>query len=72
MERVVIPFNEETKRNIYNIIETMKCPRKFRCVTTGLENLIEPIAGDELAKTIAAIFKLDSALLAKIKDVLFK
>jgi len=39
MDCGAIPFNEETKQNIEHIIGTMKCPRKFQCVTNGFENL---------------------------------
>ncbi len=33
---------------------------------------LNPVTGDDLKKTIEGIFKLDSALLAKLKDILFK
>jgi tripartite-type tricarboxylate transporter receptor subunit TctC len=33
---------------------------------------IEPVTAQELEKSVAAIFKLDQAMLTKLRDVLFK
>lgn len=33
---------------------------------------LNPVTGEDLKKTIEGIFKLDSALSAKLKEILFK
>ena len=52
-------------------VETLK-DKEFLAETDKAKLGIEPVTGEELEKTVAGIFKTDPALLAKMKDILFK
>jgi hypothetical protein len=51
--------------------ETLK-DREFLAETEKGKLDLNPVTGEELEKAVAAIFKLDPSLLAKLKDILFK
>lgn len=51
--------------------ETLK-DKAFLAETEKAKLGLNPATGDDLKQTIEGIFKLDSALLAKLKDILFK
>jgi len=51
--------------------ETLK-DKDFLAETEKARLGLNPVTGEDLKQTIDGIFKLDSALLAKLKDVLFK
>jgi tripartite-type tricarboxylate transporter receptor subunit TctC len=51
--------------------ETLK-DKEFLAETEKMKLGLNPFGGEELEKTVTGIFKLDPALLAKMKDILFK
>jgi tripartite-type tricarboxylate transporter receptor subunit TctC len=51
--------------------ETLK-DKEFFAETEKAKLGLNPVTGDDLKQTIEGIFKLDSALLAKLKEILFK
>lgn len=51
--------------------ETLK-DKEFLAETEKGKLGLNPVTGDDLKKTVEGIFKLDSGLLAKLKDILFK
>jgi len=51
--------------------ETMK-DKEFLAEMKKANMGLDPVTGDELAKNVAEIFRLDPAMLAKLKDILFK
>jgi tripartite-type tricarboxylate transporter receptor subunit TctC len=52
-------------------METLK-DKEFLAETEKAKLGIDAVTGDELEKTVAGAFKLDAALLARMKDILFK
>lgn len=45
--------------------------KKFLAETEKAKLGLNPVTGDDLKQTIDGIFKLDSALLAKLKEILY-
>jgi tripartite-type tricarboxylate transporter receptor subunit TctC len=53
------------------LLETLK-DKEFLAETQKAKLDLKPVTGDELKEAVNAIFKLDSAMVAKMKDILFK
>jgi tripartite-type tricarboxylate transporter receptor subunit TctC len=51
--------------------ETLK-DKEFLAETEKSKLDLNPVTGEELEKAVAAIFRLDPSLSAKLKDILFK
>jgi tripartite-type tricarboxylate transporter receptor subunit TctC len=51
--------------------ETLK-DKDFLAETEKMKLGLNPLTGGDLEKTVAGIFRLDSAMLGKLKDILYK